>query len=255
MNQLEDTPKNFEPKPLKEILVESVFDLLGILGLNKGVLRTLIDLIKQPAQVIAAYHNSDLTYTRPMSFCLIAGGAYLFVANYVINWDVSTSSIMEFYLWFFTIISPNPNPNPNPEKLKVFKEWIEFGVDIFLKKYFVVFIIAQGFLRAATFTKFKEGASYGNMLVIMLYRNGGSIFIYVGSLLCLLIPNIFGFISFLVVPMLADHYAFRNYINLTLGQGSKKSFQKRIFKVIAIVGILYILFAGIVMLYLFLNEK
>ena len=59
-----------------------------------------------------------------------------------------------------------------------------------ISKLYVVFFIAHGFLRAAIFTKFKEGVSYGNMLVIMLYRNGGSIFIGVGSLLFLLIPMV-----------------------------------------------------------------
>jgi hypothetical protein len=89
----------------------------------------------------------------------------------------------------------------------------------------------------------------------MLYRNGGVMFIQAVSLLCFLIPNAFGVISFFVVSTVADQFTFRNYINLTLGQGSKKPFQKRILKAIAIIGILYLLFVGIAALYLFLNEK
>jgi hypothetical protein len=253
MDQLEDAPKNFEPKPFKEIISESVFDILGILGLNKGVLRTLIDLIKQPAHVIAAYHQNDLTYSRPMSFCLIAGGVYLLIANYIINWN-------EFIpLWLELSRSLNilfdPKYNPSPEEINFNKKVGEWIFDIFVSKFFVVFIIAQGFLRAAAFTKFKEGASYGNMLVIMLYRNGGSIFIFAGSLLFLLIPNIFGFILFLVVAAAADLFAFRNYINLTSGQGSKRHFQKRQLKLIAIAGILFFLGIGIILGSFYLDGK
>ncbi len=246
MDQSEEIPKNFEPKSLKDILIESLYDISGF---NRGVLRTLIDIIRQPAKVIAGYHQNDFTYTRPVAFCLITSGAYLLLANYVINWDVYVSLIVEFYLWFVNLVSPNQNPSV--EELNLVKKWSELGVDILFKKYFVVMVIAQAFFRAAVFTKFKEDASYGNMLVIMLYRQGGSIFISAVSLLCFLIPNAFGFISYMVVVSLADQFAFKNYINLTLGQGSKKPFQKRILKAIAIIGILYILFVGIVALYLF----
>ncbi len=245
MDQLENAPKNFEPKPLKEIILESVFDILGILGLNKGVLRTFIDIIKRPAHVIAAYHQNDLTYSRPMSFCLIAGGAYLLIANYIINWNEFIPLWLEFSQKLSTLI--NPKYNPSLEEINFNKKIGEWIFGIFVSKFFVIFIIAQGFLRAATFTKFKEGASYGNLLVIMLYRNGGSIFIFAGSLLFLLIPNIIGFILFLVVPAAADLFAFRNYINLTLGLGSKKHFQKRQLKLIAIAGILFLLGIGLIL--------
>lgn len=253
MGQLENSPENFEPKLLKEILFESVFDLLSIFGINKGVLRTLIDLIKQPSQVIAAYHQNDLTYTRPMAFILIASGVYLVIANYLINWEVFSNLTIEFILNYLNIFSPISEISP--EVLNFVNNTIAWIFDLMISKLYVVFFIAHGFLRAAIFTKFKEGVSFGNMLVIMLYRNGGSIFIGVGSLLFLLIPNIFGFISYLVVATLADHYAFRNYINLTLGQGSKKLFQKRIFKFIAITFGIYLVVLGIVLLYFLLNKK
>jgi hypothetical protein len=252
MGQLENSPENFEPKLLKEILFESVFDLLSIFGINKGVLRTLIDLIKQPSQVIAAYHQNDLTYTRPMAFILIASGVYLFIANYLINWEVFSNLTIEFILNYLNIFSPISEKSP--EVLNFVNKTIPWIFDLIISKLYVVFFIAHGFLRAAIFTKFKEGVSYGNMLVIMLYRNGGSIFIGVGSLLFLLIPNIFGFISYLVVATLADHYAFRNYINLTLGQGSKRLFQKRIFKFIAIFFGIYLVVLGFVLLYFFLKK-
>ncbi len=253
MGQLENSPENFEPKLLKEILFESVFDLLSIFGINKGVLRTLIDLIKQPSQVIAAYHQDDLTYTRPMAFILIASGVYLFIANYLINWEVFSNLTIEVILNYLNFFSPISEKSS--EVLNFVNNTIPWIFDLMISKLYVVFFIAHGFLRAAIFTKFKEGVSYGNMLVIMLYRNGGSIFIGVGSLLFLLIPNIFGFISYLVVATLADHYAFRNYINLILGQGSKRLFQKRISKFIAISFGIYLVVLSIVLLYFFLNEK
>ena len=253
MGQLENSPENFEPKLLKEILFESVFDLLSIFGINKGVLRTLIDLIKQPAQVIAAYHKNDLTYTRPMAFILIASGVYLFIANYLINWDVFSNLTIEFFLNYFNFFSPNNNLSP--ELLNFVNKTIPWMFDLMISKLYVVFFIAHGFFRAAILAKFKEGVTYGNMLVIMLYRNGGSIFIGVGSLLFLLIPNIFGFISYLVVATLADQFAFRNYINLILGEGSKRLFQKRQFKMLKIIFFIYIAVVGIIFLYLLLNKN
>jgi hypothetical protein len=253
MGQLENSPENFEPKLLKEILFESVFDLLSIFGINKGVLRTLIDLIKKPAQVIEAYHQNDLTYTRPMAFILIASGVFLFVANYLIKWDVFSSLTIEFFLNYFKFFSQTDNLPP--EILNLIDKYVTVGFELFFSKFLVVFFIAHGFFRAAVLTKFKEGVTYGNMLVIMLYRNGGSMFIQAGSLLCLLIPNIFGVISYMLVATAADHYAFRNYINLTFGQGSKRHFQKRQFKLVAIGGILILLGIGLILIGFYLNRK
>ncbi len=137
MGQLENSPENFEPKLLKEILFESVFDLLSIFGINKGVLRTLIDLIKQPSQVIAAYHQNDLTYTRPMAFILIASGVYLFIANYLINWEVFSNLTIEFILNYLNIFSPISEKSP--EVLNFVNKTIPWIFDLIISKLYVVF--------------------------------------------------------------------------------------------------------------------
>ena len=188
-----------------------------------------------------------------MAFILIASGVFLFVANYLIKWDVFSSLTIEFFLNYFKFFSQTDNLPP--EILNLIDKYVTVGFELFFSKFLVVFFIAHGFFRAAVLTKFKEGVTYGNMLVIMLYRNGGSMFIQAGSLLCLLIPNIFGVISYMLVATAADHYAFRNYINLTFGQGSKRHFQKRQFKLVAIGGILILFGIGLILIGFYLNRK
>lgn len=222
---------SMKTKSLKDILKEGLFDVISF---DKGLFRTQIDVIRHPDKVIAAYHNNDLTYTRPIAFCIFASTIYLLVINYVIDWEAFSNAFVSFVLDLSNLFSHEPiGPSEELEEIvNLQKQIFEFV----LKKFFVVLLIAQAFIRAAGFARITDGANFTNMLVVMLYRNAGGILIQsLTLLLFLFMPNKFGFVGWLMASFLADQLAFRNYINVTLGQGSRKLFQKRFIVIISII--------------------
>jgi len=210
-------------KTLKEILREGLFDIIGF---DRGVLRTLVDLIRQPDNVIKAYHRSDMTYTRPVAFIILGASLFLLISNYAVDWEIVFEA-------FVMGISTLAGKTPNPAKLIEAHRMFDLFVDILFRKYVVVFYILTAFTRAASLVRITRDATFASMLVIMLYRNAGSLIIQ-GTLVLFIVffPNIYGLVLWSAVGTIADQYLFRNYINKILGHGTKRSFQKRVILVV-----------------------
>lgn len=221
-------------KRLKEILLEGLTDIIGF---DKGYYRTLIDLVRRPATVITAYHQNENRYTRPMAFMLVSAGFYITVANYLIDWGDFMRSIISFVEKYL----PSEDLSKTPEELARAQAEAALVMEDLFSKYWVAFSFVVCFVRAAGFVKITPLATYPQMVVIMLYRYGGSLLISTLFMFPLLFKNDYVLLVYFLGMTVLDQYIFRNYINEILGPGSRKSFTKRMWILMFVVIIVAIL--------------
>lgn len=79
-------------KTSKEVFSDFI---LEIIGYEKGIYRTIVDLIKQPRVVVESYLSRTNMYVSPFKILISIIGVWLFFNNFIIDWYKLLSSVQD----------------------------------------------------------------------------------------------------------------------------------------------------------------
>ena len=84
-----------EHKTSKEVFSDFI---LEIIGYEKGIYRTIVDLIKQPRVVVESYLSKGNIYVSPFKILISIVGVWLLFNNFIIDWYKLWSSFFDFQM-------------------------------------------------------------------------------------------------------------------------------------------------------------
>jgi hypothetical protein len=126
------TPKQ-ENTSSKEVIIDY---LMEIIGYEKAMYRTFVDLRKQPKIVLQSYLRKENIYTSPFKILFYFVGVWLIVNNLLIDWYKLWNSYIRF-LWLF---KHNESDIMPPALLLDSKVVVQLAGDLFSKNYMILVV-------------------------------------------------------------------------------------------------------------------
>ena len=127
-----DSETQPEHKTSKEVFSDFI---LEIIGYEKGIYRTIVDLIKQPRVVVESYLSKGNIYVSPFKILISIVGVWLLFNNFIIDWYKLFGSFFDSYSKFLLkseVIPANLLANNNL-RTKI--------VGDLMSKYYMAFVI------------------------------------------------------------------------------------------------------------------
>lgn len=176
---MESSNSNIPEKTNREILLDFLKESVGV---ERGLVKTFIDLRKKPIEVLDGYLKGDNHYVSP--FKLLFGGLalWLFINSFIIDWYKIFGSAMQDYINFLSrIILEDSRQKAKFDSLisPIMDIFVNFAGDLFTKIYvpFVICVIPLSAYFASRLTKdFK--VSYKTLLSVNSYVMGANVFVY-----------------------------------------------------------------------------
>jgi len=111
--------------------------LLEIIGYEKSMYRTFVDIRKQPKIVLQSYLRKEPTYTSPFKILFYFVGAWLIVNNLLIDWYKLWNSYIRF-LW----LTDHNESDIMPPAFSFFsKMFVQIAGDLFSKNYILLVVL------------------------------------------------------------------------------------------------------------------
>lgn len=200
------TPKQ-ENTSSKEVIIDF---LLEIIGYEKAMYKTFVELRKRPQIVLQSYLSKENIYISPFKILFYIIGLWLIFNNLVVDWY----KIWANYLRFLWLIHHNESDIMPPELLLGSKVVVKIAADLFSKNYLilVVFVTPLWASFCYLFCK-KYKIDFRTHLAVVGYHFGlGFISGFVG-IICLAI-NFWLFVGVALLIMLSPFVGLRHIYNL-----------------------------------------
>ncbi len=176
---METNNSDIPEKSNKEILLDLFRESVGV---ESGLIKTLIDLRKKPKDVLDGYLKGNKHYVSP--FKLLFGGLtlWLFINSFIIDWYKIFDGAMQNYIDFLSNILIEDNAkkaNFDSVITPIRQIFVKFAGDLFTKIYipFVICVIPLSAYFASRLTK-KFKISYKALLSVNSYVMGTNLFVY-----------------------------------------------------------------------------
>ena len=153
----------------KELVGEAV-------GVEKGFLRTIVDLTKRPADVVESYLNGEHTYLNPFRLQFSIATVWVVVMNFILDWE----AIGREYAHGLYEMFPAPTSAGGAERLADTELLVGTMFDALFAKYFIILVIIFIPIQALLCTRFTRplGIPFKKHLSVLAYQ--GSIKLGVG---------------------------------------------------------------------------
>jgi hypothetical protein len=126
------TPKQAHTSS-KEVMIDFV---LEIIGYEKAMYKTFVDLRKRPQVVLQSYLSKENVYISPFKILFYFVGVWLIVNNLIIDWYKIWNNYMRF-LW---LTDHNESDIMPQELLHFSKMTVKIAGDLFSKNYMILVI-------------------------------------------------------------------------------------------------------------------
>ncbi len=149
----------------KDVIRELAGEAVGI---ERGFLRTLIDLTKKPADVVESYLRGDHIYLNPFRLLFSIATVWVIVMNFVLDWD----AIGREYAQGLSSIFPSPESPEGIQRQVDMEAFIGMIFDALFAKYFVALVIILIPIHALLSTRFTRPLAipFKKHLTVLAYQ-------------------------------------------------------------------------------------
>ena len=175
MDDREETPlqKNDEELSKKEVLTDFIKDAVGY---DKGILKTLIDLRKQPQKVVNGYLAKSGEYVSPFKIFMIIITIWVLVMNFLLDWHAIGAAALDQIVFFVGTNIFNDDMVKEMKEAR-YTELRALFANIFHQAYtkwivifMIIFIPVSALIAEKLCKKYK--ISFQRHFAVMAYSNG-----------------------------------------------------------------------------------
>ncbi len=173
-----------EQVPTQNTNKDVIKELAGeALGIEKGFLRTLIDLRKKPADVVESYLRGEHTYLNPFRLQFSIAAVWAIVMNFILDWYTIGQEYGRGINGFVNSIGIGQEKSA--ERLAELEASTGFMFDALFAKYFVVLVIVLIPLQALLCTRYTRHLRIPLKYHLSVLAYQGSLKMMVGFFLAL----------------------------------------------------------------------